>query len=71
VTTEKSVVSLISFSPLILYVENGSDLFVLFLYPATLLKLLIRCGRSLVEFLELLIYTIISSEIVILCLLPF
>jgi hypothetical protein len=53
----KGVVALISFSSCLSFVERkATDLFELILYPDTALKLFIRCGISLVEFLESLIY---------------
>ena len=62
VTIEKGVVSLISLSAYLSFVQRKAiDLFELILYPATSLKLFIRLRSSLVEFLGSLIYTIISS----------
>jgi hypothetical protein len=62
VTIEKGMVSLISFSPCLSFVyRKAIDWFELILYPATTLKLFIRFRSSLVGFLGLLIYTIISS----------
>ena len=62
VTIEKGVVSLISYSAYLFFVQRRAiDLFELILYTATSLKLFIRFRGSLVEFLGSLIYTIISS----------
>ena len=62
VTTVKGVISLISFSACLSFdYRKPTDLFELILYPATLLKLLIRFKSSQVEFLGSIQYTIISS----------
>ena len=62
VTTVKGVVSLISFSSFYpLSIRRPLIFFELTLYPATLLKCFISSRSSQVEFLGLLIYTIISS----------
>ena len=54
VTVVKGVVSLISFSACLSFeYRKATDLFELILYPATLLKLFISFGCSLVEFLGL------------------
>jgi hypothetical protein len=58
----KGVVSLISFSDCFSFVKRKvADLFELILYSATLLTLFISWRNSLKEFLESLIYTILSS----------
>ena len=58
----KSIVSLISFSAKLFFeYRKATDLLELILYSVTLLKLFISCRCSVVEYLELLIYTIISS----------
>jgi hypothetical protein len=63
VTTVKGLISLISFSELSsLEYRKATDLFELILYLSTLLKLFIKCGSSLVEFLGSPNYIIISSE---------
>ena len=55
----KGDVSLISLSAHLSFVyRRDTDFFELILYPATLLKVLISCRSSLVEFLASLIYTI-------------
>jgi hypothetical protein len=60
----KGVVSLISFSACLSFeYRKATDLFELFLYLATLLKLFTSYKSSLVEFLGSLMYTIISSAI--------
>ena len=61
VRSVKGVVSLISFSACLSFeYRKGTDLLVLILYLATVLKY-ISCRKSLVEFLCSLKYTIISS----------
>ena len=53
---------LISLSvPLFFVYRMATDFLELILYPATVLKVLISCRSSLVEFLGLLVYTTISS----------
>jgi hypothetical protein len=59
----KGVVSLIYFSACLSFeYRKATDLFELVLYLATLLKLFISCRSSLVEFLGLLKYNIISAN---------
>jgi hypothetical protein len=63
VTIVKGVVSLTSFSNYFSFEQRqANDLFELILYPATLMKLFIRCRRSLVELLGSLKYTIMLSS---------
>ena len=58
----EGVVSLISFSACLSFeYKKSTDVLELILYPATLLKLFIKFKSSLVEFLGLLKYMIISS----------
>ena len=62
VSIVKGDVSLISLSVSLFFVyRRATDFFELILYPATVLKVLISCRSSLVEFLGSLTYTIISS----------
>ena len=58
---EGSYFSNFIFSQFIICIKEVYDSFELILYPATWLKLFISCRSSLVEFLWLLMYTIISS----------
>lgn len=61
----KGVISLISFSAWLSFIYRRASYFLLlllFLYPAGLLKVFTSCRSSMVEFLELLMYTIISSS---------
>lgn len=61
VATVKGDVSLISFSVLLLFVyKRATDLFVVILYPGILLKVIISCKNSLVDFLGLFMYVIIN-----------
>ena len=58
----KGDVSLIYLSASLSFVHRrATDFFELILYPATFLKVFISCRSYLVEFLGLLMYTIISS----------
>ena len=62
VTIVRGVVSLITFSAYLSFAyKKATDFFEYILYTATLLKLLISCRSSLVEFFGSLKYTIISS----------
>ena len=62
VTIVKGVVSLISFSAYLFFMQRkATDLFEIILYLATSQKLFNRFRSSLVEFLGSLIYSIISS----------
>jgi hypothetical protein len=61
VTIMKGFVSLVSFSAHVSFeYKKATDLFELLLYPFSLLKLIIRFKRSLVEFFVSLKYSIIS-----------
>jgi hypothetical protein len=64
VTIVKGVIFLIYFVACLFFeYRKATDLFELILYPKTLLKLILSCRSSLVECLEPLNYTIISSAI--------
>jgi transposase len=58
------IISLICFSVHLSFVSRRTiEILEFILHPVTLLKVFISCRSSLVEFLESIIYTIISSSI--------